>query len=408
MSICTLIIASDKGEMMKSNKSLYLNQVLFTPMIDRAINASKGAGIDDICILRNEADAELSEYLADYKCESSFELLSDFIKGFDNVLVLMGNAPLITQTETIALTVCHDTMKSGVTVMGKKSSATYGIYCFKTQLLTQAISESCDILKAVSIIREKGEKVTELTASSDNLMLLVENKLTLHNADMLARQNAVFKAIENGADIPCTDGVIITEDCEIGVDTLILPNTIIKSGSTIGAGCVIGPNSYVENSVIGNNVKFNNGQIRDAKILDGADIGPFVQVRPNSVIGEKVHLGNFVEVKNSSIDTGTKVSHLTYVGDSDVGKNVNFGCGVVTVNYTGKSKHRTTICDNAFIGCNTNLVAPVTVGKNSYTAAGSTITDDVPDNSLGIARQRQENKNGWVIKKQPYKNKVEE
>ena len=132
--------------------------------------------------------------------------------------------------------------------------------------------------------------------------------------------------------------------------------------------------------------------------MSGVNIGPFVHIRPNSVIGEKVHLGNFVEVKNSNIDTGTKVSHLTYVGDSDVGKRVNFGCGTVTVNYTGKAKFRTTIGDDAFIGCNTNLVAPVTVGDGAYSAAGSTITEDVPGDSLGIARARQVNKIGWCLK----------
>ena len=140
-----------------------------------------------------------------------------------------------------------------------------------------------------------------------------------------------------------------------------------------------------------------------AEIQEGADIGPFVHLRPNAKIGPHTHLGNFVEVKNARIGEGTKVSHLTYVGDADVGKSVNFGCGCVTVNYTGKEKHRTVIGDHAFIGCNSNLVAPVRVGDYGYTAAGSTITDDVPANALGIARARQVNKEGWVLRKKPYK-----
>lgn len=206
--------------------------------------------------------------------------------------------------------------------------------------------------------------------------------------------------------MPCPDGVIIDENCIIGKNTVILPNTIICGNVTIGEGCSIGPNSYIENSSIGNNVSFSNSQIRNAKILDNADIGPFVNIRPDSVIGDGVHLGNFVEIKNSIINDGTKVSHLTYVGDSDVGKNVNFGCGAVTVNFNGKTKHRTTVKDGAFIGCNTNLVAPVTIGENSYTAAGSTITENVPDNSLAIARKKQITKEGWVKEKQPYRKKV--
>lgn len=203
---------------------------------------------------------------------------------------------------------------------------------------------------------------------------------------------------KNGVEIPYHNNVVIEDDVKIGKGTCILPGTIIYSGVEIGENCIIGPNTLIKDSVIGNNVKFNSVQCYQSKVLDGADIGPFVHIRPNSVVGENVHLGNFVEVKNSNIDTGTKVSHLTYVGDADVGKRVNFGCGTVTVNYDGKNKHRTVIGDDCFIGCNTNLVAPVKVDNGAYTAAGSTITDNVPEDSLGIARARQVNKVDWRIK----------
>ncbi len=199
----------------------------------------------------------------------------------------------------------------------------------------------------------------------------------------------------NGVEIPYHQSVVIENDVTIGKGTVIMPNTMLFSGVVIGENCVIGPNTLIKESTIGNDVKLNSVQCYQSKILSGADIGPFVHIRPNSVIGNKVHLGNFVEVKNSNIDEGTKVSHLTYVGDSDVGKRVNFGCGTVTVNYDGKNKHRTTIGDDCFIGCNTNLVAPVKIGDGAYTAAGSTITEDVPDVSLGIARARQVNKINW-------------
>lgn len=199
----------------------------------------------------------------------------------------------------------------------------------------------------------------------------------------------------NGIEIPYHQSVVIEDNVTIGKGTVIMPNTLLYSGVVIGENCVIGPNTLIKESVIGNEVKLNSVQCYQSKVLDGADIGPFVHIRPNSVIGNKVHLGNFVEVKNSNIDEGTKVSHLTYVGDSDVGKRVNFGCGTVTVNYDGKNKHRTTIGDDCFIGCNTNLVAPVKIGDGAYTAAGSTITEDVPEVSLGIARARQVNKVNW-------------
>ena len=203
---------------------------------------------------------------------------------------------------------------------------------------------------------------------------------------------------KNGVEIPYHSNVVIEDSVQIGKGTQILPGTILYAGVVIGENCIIGPNTLIKDSVIGNGVKLNSVQCYQSKVLDFADIGPFVHIRPNSVIGEKVHLGNFVEVKNSNIDEGTKVSHLTYVGDSDVGKRVNFGCGTVTVNYDGKKKHRTVIGDDVFIGCNTNLVAPVKVGDGAYTAAGSTITEDIPADSLGIARARQVNKIDWRIK----------
>ncbi|MBQ8765803.1 MAG: UDP-N-acetylglucosamine diphosphorylase [Clostridia bacterium] len=212
--------------------------------------------------------------------------------------------------------------------------------------------------------------------------------------DVLNLKNIEFHEA-NGVSIPYHQSVVIEENVTIGKGTVILPNTMIFPGVSIGENCIIGPNTLIKESVIGNDVKLNSVQCYQSKVLDGADIGPFVHIRPNSVIGKRVHLGNFVEVKNSVIDEDTKVSHLTYVGDSDVGKRVNFGCGTVTVNYDGKNKHRTTIGDDVFIGCNTNLIAPVKICDNSYTAAGSTITQDVPADSLGIARARQVNIDGW-------------
>ena len=220
------------------------------------------------------------------------------------------------------------------------------------------------------------------------------------------RTDIINALIEKGVDIPCTDGIIIGPDCTIGKGTTILPSTIITGNSSVGEGCVLGPSSYIENSHLGDKVVFNSSQIRDAEIHSGATVGPFAHIRPHSVIGENVHLGNFTEVKNSVIGKKTAVSHLTYVGDTDVGSGVNFGCGTVTVNFNGKTKNRTVIKDRAFIGCNTNLVAPVTVGENSYTAAGSTITEDVPDNTLAVAREKQINKVGWVKENQPYRIKV--
>ncbi len=209
--------------------------------------------------------------------------------------------------------------------------------------------------------------------------------------------------INNGVEIPCFDGVIIEPTVKIMEGTLILPGTIILGNSTISKNCVIGPNSYISDSVINENTKLNNTQCFNSIIGANVTAGPFVHIRPNTKIEDNVHIGNFVEVKNSTVDENTKLPHLLYIGDSDIGKDVNFGCGCVTVNYDGKNKSRTTVKDGAFIGCNTNLVAPVTVGENAFTAAGSTITEDVPDNALAIARAKQSVKNEWVNIKKPYK-----
>lgn len=208
--------------------------------------------------------------------------------------------------------------------------------------------------------------------------------------------------VESGVNIPCFDGIIIEPSSTIEKGTLILPGTIILGKCTIGKNCVIGPNSYISDSTVGENTKLNNTQCYNSVVGSGVTCGPFVHIRPNTKIADNVHIGNFVEVKNSTVDDGSKLPHLLYVGDSDVGKNVNFGCGCVTVNYDGKNKFRTVVKDGAFIGCNTNLVAPVTVGENAFTAAGSTITEDVPDNALALARSRQTVKNDWVNIKKPY------
>ncbi len=217
------------------------------------------------------------------------------------------------------------------------------------------------------------------------------------------RLEIINNLIENGVEIPCPDGIIIEKNVVIGKGTVIMPNTILLGNIEIGTDSVIGPNSYIVDTIVGNNTKLNNTQAFNAEIGNGVTAGPFVHIRPNTKIADNVHMGNFVEVKNSTVDEGSKLPHLLYVGDSDVGKDVNFGCGCVTVNYDGKNKSRTTVKDGAFIGCNTNLVAPVTVGENAFTAAGSTITEDVPDNSLALARSRQVVKKEWVNIKKPYK-----
>ncbi len=212
------------------------------------------------------------------------------------------------------------------------------------------------------------------------------------------RLEIIEKHKKNGVIFMDEDSAFIEPEVVIGCGTRIAPNVHLVGSTVIGENVEIGFNTEIENSVIGNDVKIRQSVILDSKIGAGTTVGPFAYVRPNCVVGEKVKLGDFVEIKNSNIGNGTKLSHLTYVGDADVGEHINFGCGTVVVNYDGKNKYRTVIEDDAFIGCNTNLVAPVKVGRNAFTAAGSTITEDVPADTLAIARARQVVKTNWKRK----------
>ncbi len=209
----------------------------------------------------------------------------------------------------------------------------------------------------------------------------------------------IQKHIENGVKFYTSHGVVIEETVRIGEGTTILPGTILLGDTTIGENCKIGPNTMITNSKVGNYVTVNASQINESFVKDGSKVGPFTQIRPNCVIGENTKVGNFVEVKNSNLERGASVAHLSYIGDTDIGIHSNIGCGVVTVNYDGQTKSRTTIGDFAFVGCNSNLIAPVKIGDGAYTAAGSTITKDVPNDALAVARTKQENKLNWATNK---------
>ena len=188
----------------------------------------------------------------------------------------------------------------------------------------------------------------------------------------------------------------IEEGTRIGEGTFIYPDVILEGNVSIGKDCRIGPSTRIKDSNIGDRTEVQNSVVLESSIGNDTKVGPFAYIRPDSNIGNKCKVGDFVEVKNSSMGDGTKASHLTYIGDSDVGRDVNLGCGVVFVNYDGTNKHRSVVEDGAFIGCNTNLVSPVTVEKGAYIAAGSTVTRKVPADSLLIARAREEIKEGWA------------
>ena len=242
------------------------------------------------------------------------------------------------------------------------------------------------------------EKMTNAISAAELLSgwLPVFNLETVAELEALFRDRIVQRHIRAGVRILDPTAVYIDPRVSIGRGTTLLPGTILRGKTAIGCGCTIGPNAMVRDCVVGDDTEINASQVNESTIGSRTHVGPFAYVRPGCSIGDDIKVGDFVEVKNSSIGDGTKISHLTYVGDSDVGSHVNFGCGTVTTNYDGVKTYRCTIQDNAFIGCNTNLVAPVTVGEGSYIAAGATITKDVPADALAVARAKQENKEGWA------------
>ena len=204
--------------------------------------------------------------------------------------------------------------------------------------------------------------------------------------------------MQNGVTIIDPLTTYIDSDVEIGADTVIMPGTVISGKTMIGSDCKIGPNSEIKDCQIGDATVIRQSVAYDSQVGSDVNIGPFAHIRPQSNILDDVKIGNFVEIKKAVFGKGSKASHLSYIGDAEVGSDVNIGCGSITVNYDGKNKYLTKIEDGVFVGCNSNLIAPVTVGKGAYIAAGSTITENVPGDALALARARQVNKEDYVQK----------
>ena len=229
-------------------------------------------------------------------------------------------------------------------------------------------------------------------------VLPLKDDLTYRSATVepLARTLSVERLLAGHVRIIDADHTYVGPAVTVGAGSTLLPGVILRGRTSIGKDCELGPNTMIRDCTLGDQVSVNSSQLNESLVEDGVVIGPFAYIRPNCILKKKAKIGDFVELKNSTVGEGTKINHLTYVGDTDAGAHINFGCGTVTVNYDGKKKFRTVIGDHAFIGCNTNLVAPVTIGEGAFTAAGSTITQDVPPDSLAIARDRQTVKADWA------------
>ncbi len=440
-----VILAAGQGTRMKSKVPKVLHKVLDKTMVDYVIDVSYEAGAKDVCAVIGHQSAMVKAMIGDrVKLALQKEQLGtghavmqagDFIKD-GNILVLCGDTPLITAETIRALTDLHESEDNDATAVSmivsdptgygrivrefndfsriveqkdateeqkKIKEVNSGVYIFKAEALSKAFEQLTNnnaqgeyyLTDTLEIIKNNGGRVDVMVAKDSDEFLGVNSKLQLAHATEIMKKRINEKLMTEGVTLMDPDNTYIGKDVKIEADTIIYPGCMIEGKTEIGTDCIIGPNCRIQSSIIKNGVTIQSSFLIQAEVDNYTTVGPFAYLRPNSKIGEHVRIGDFVEIKNSNIDDGTKVSHLTYVGDSDVGKCVNFGCGTVTVNYDGKNKFRCKIGDNVFIGCNSNLVAPVEIGDNAYTAAGSTITKNVPEDSLAIARSRQDNKDGW-------------
>ncbi len=353
----------------KEKTPLMLQSVLFCPVLTWMVAELRNSGIGRFFVV---SDVSAQDMMRPYFPEGTDVTFVDGAKhGMELLKLLKDEKGRVVIVNGVVLPV-------GVFSGGAVYNAEAAECCkvLKEHGAFAAFPKGCEIMKGFLPIGDEEE---------------------LRAAQPMCRQKILEKHLSNGVMMLDSNSVYIDPRVTIGAGTTLLPGTILRGNTKIGQNCTIGPNAMIRDCTVGDDTEVNASQLNESTVGSGTTVGPFAYVRPNCTIGDKVRVGDFVEIKNSVIGNGTKISHLTYVGDSDCGERINFGCGTVTTNYDGFKKHRCTIGDDSFIGCNTNLIAPVTVGKGSYIAAGSTVTEDVPEDALAIARARQTNKDGWVV-----------
>lgn len=282
-----------------------------------------------------------------------------------------------------------------------------GIYLARKETLFSLLSRVTDdnakhefyLTDIVQLANGDGLAVAGYVCEDATMVQGINDRLALTEAEESKRREMLKGLALSGVTVRDPSSTYVDSGVTVGQDTVIEPQTYIRGRTTIGSGCLIGPGSEIVNSRIGDGSRVWLSVIEDSDVRENVQVGPYSHLRPNSVLSPGVLVGNFAEVKNSVLGQGTKAHHHCYLGDSDIGENVNIGAGTITVNYDGARKYRTAIEDRVFVGCNANLIAPVRIGKEAYIAAGSTINLEVPEGSLAIARERQVNKEGWVAKR---------
>jgi len=444
-TIVTIILAAGKGTRMKSQLVKVLHTIAGVPMLAYPIRAARQAGCQRIIVVAGHQKEKVEQAVAgkDITFVHQQEQLGSghavaaagpALQGFQgDVLILCGDVPFISAGTLKRFLASHAEARAAVSVLSvtlenpfgygrilrsgdgaftaiveEKDAApeqksireiNTGIYCcsapFLFEALTRVGSHNAQgeyyLPDIVSIAASRGKKVQALQTDSSQEVQGINDRLGLAQAEKLMRGIILEDHMRNGVTVIDPDSTYIEADVEIGPDTVIYPNTYI-SKSKIGAACRIEINCMITSAEIGDGVHIKPScVINQSRIEANAIIGPFAHLRPEAVIEEGAHVGNFVEVKKSRLGRGSKANHLTYIGDATIGQGVNVGAGTITCNYDGKRKHPTVIEDDVFIGSNTALVAPVTIGRHALIGAGSTITKNVPENTLAVARGKQTN-----------------
>jgi len=446
-----IVLAAGQGTRMKSNLYKVLHPVLGRPMVQHVIDEVNESQIDEVVTVVGHGAEKVKEHIGDkskfvlqenqlgtgHACLQAESLLKD---KEGTTIVVCGDTPLITKGTYQALFEFHEKEKSKATVLTAKAPNPFGYgrvirdddngvqrivehkdanederlvdeintgtYCFDNQTLFKALKKVTNnnaqgeyyLPDVIEILREESEKVSAFKTPDFDETLGVNDRVALSSAEKIMKKRVNENHMKNGVSIIDPDHTYIEPDVVIEQDVTIYPGTMISGESIIKKNAEIGPHSEISNCYIGEETVIKHSVAQDSKLGNRVTVGPYAHIRPEAVINDDVKIGNFVELKKAQIGQKSKVPHLSYIGDADIGSKVNVGCGTITVNYDGKNKYLTTIEDDAFIGCNSNLVAPVTIGKGSFIAAGSTITKDVPEDSLSIARGRQTNKEGYATR----------
>ena len=447
-----VILAAGKGTRMKSALPKVLHAVGGKSMLRHVMTAAEQAGAKRMLVVvgfgGDKVQAEIGA-AAEFVLQAeqlgtghAMMQVQPVLAGFSGtILLLCGDTPLLTGQALLDLVAAHQQSGAAATVLtAKPADATgygrilrdesgqvlgiveqkdataeqkqigeinTGIYCFEAAPLFAALAGlTCNnaqgeyyLTDVLAILAQAGQQVGAVEVADFQETLGINSRLQLAEAEKILRQRKLVELMDSGVTVMDPASTFVDASVSVGEDTVLYPFTWLEGETTIGRDCRIGPNSRISDSQLGDAVTLHFSYAHECKIAGGVSVGPYVHLRPDTELAAGVKVGNFVEIKNSRVGVGSKLPHLSYIGDADIGSGVNIGCGTITVNYDGKKKHRTVVGDTAFVGCNSNLVAPVSVGSGAYIAAGSTITKDVPDGALGVGRARQSNIAGWVEKK---------